>query len=755
MALAVVFALVLGLPVARYRVEPSRAAWSELASGPVAQVITSNYDSVTRVELFALTCAGALIHLNVHEYPDGPLVASGGARSPGGPAWIRFDSLVLYRDFVRGRRYVFAFDWAASDSVRCFLCRDTYGFGCAVVGGEVRDSWDLAMRVCGLTKPVDKSYFGAYPYFPMGGETWGCSKDRWKQKALEAGLHHARFRVAWAWVDSAPADTWRYALPDTQYAYLKDSLGGCEVYSNPYSCTQGTSTHIDSIKERLGSPFGVYDTFWSIDCPPCSLFLPVNSPHNYWARFVEKTVRHYDSVVGVGNNDGIHVHEIWNEPNVLFAHWKAPNARDYEGLTSVRARCSIYVRLCAVAHAIITGLSGHQNDRILVGSTGDLEHGEIDAEGDTSALMGKVWLRWMYEIANREYDGPFWDGVAFHYYDDPYLSTFEANMETLRTIMRKENQDYGQLWITEVGWPTGTGEGEISVPAQANAVVQVFTTALGSTVQPCGGYDRTDWFCFRDTPLFRHGLADTLLRELKPSFHSFAQVGRMLTGRQTNGRVMLGDSRDAEVRIVEFVAPGVSDEPRKLWVAWRNWDPSRGNDEPPPVDISIPTRTDMVEWEYCAYSSGETRNADSAGSDGWFDVSLTSRPMFVWESETGEVRRPDLVVDSVRVEPKEPRVGQSMVIRAWVRNRADKETRATPKGMATKVLFLWEGDTLGYEETARSIGVGETVHVEFPVVEAGPEMAGPALVKVVANPDQRYVELNMDNNDGYAHAEVR
>lgn len=62
---------------------------------------------------------------------------------------------------------------------------------------------------------------------------------------------------------------------------------------------------------------------------------------------------------------------------------------------------------------------------------------------------------------------------------------------------------------------------------------------------------------------------------------------------------------------------------------------------------------------------------------------------------------------------------------------------------------------MGYETTTRQIGVGKTVEVRLPVVEVGPEMAGPALVKVVANPEQSFVELDMGNNDRYAHAEVR
>ncbi len=728
--------VLIGVPDDSYNVEPVRIAWSVSTSSRFAQVVTCNFDSLERTELFILARAGVTIDFWIREYPGGSLVASGSQRSQAGPAWISFDSLTFVRSFVRGRQYEFAFDPVGADSVRYFLNKDGYGFGDVIVGSEVRDSWDLAMRVNGLLNPVSATYFGAYPYFPMGGETWGCSKDVWKKRAADAGLHHARFRIAWAWVDSTPADTWRYAGLDTQYCYLKDSLGGCEVYANLYSCTPGTSTHYDRKTD-----------LWSVDAPPCSLFLPVSSPHNYWARFVERTVRHYDSLSSLLGCDSIHTFEVWNEPNVLSAHWQAPTARDYSGATTVRARCSIYVRLCKVAHDVIVGMPGHEKDRILVGSLGDLENEEFDASGDTLIVKGKVWLRWMYEIARRP-DGPgvFWNGVAFHYYDDPHLSTFEADAETLRAVMRA-NGDYGELWVTEVGWPPSS---TLTEEEQADAVVKVFANSLVSGTRSAGGYDRVNWFCFRDAPVFLHGLADTLLHRLKPSFYSFRQVARRLTGRRPKGYMTLrNDGGRGSVWVCEFEDTTVCK--RRLWLIWRAPDTTWGERRPLAENLRLAARTDVVEREYCAYDTGAPRYLDAAGADGWASVKVTLRPVFV--EEVGQRGRPDLVVDSVRVEPGKPRVGEQMVIRTWVRNLATKESMATPKGMATKVVFLWDGDTLGYDQTAQQIGVGKTIEVRFPIAEVGTEIKGPALVKAVVNPEQRYVELNVDNNEGYRYVE--
>ncbi len=719
-------------------VGPFRAGWSAWARS-VSQVVVCNFDSLACCELFVGVSPGDGRYLvEVREYPDSRSVAlSCPVSVTREHSWLRFDEWRFTGDFIKGKQYEFRFVSTAPGCSINYYYRvgGAYEYGWLRSEEKDRKDRDLVCRVRGRMDRVDSTYWGAYPYFPMGGETWGCSRSTWKARVIEAGLHQARLRINWVWVDSVPRDTWQFAMLDTQYVYLMDSIGGCDVYANLHSCTRSTSTHIDKIEVTDGR----IDTFWSIVCPPRNLFLSVDDDSNFWARFVERTVRHYDSVSAVLGCDSIRVFEIWNEPNVLKDYWRCPNARDYVDLTSVRERCSIYVRLCEVANSVITGISGHEDDRILVGSIGDLESEQFGAGGDTLILKGKVWLRWMYEIATHP-GGPgvFWDGVAFHFYSSFSADKFVAHAETLRAMMR-DNDDCGELWITEVGWTTPN---QMTEERQANTVAEVFTTALASAARPGGGYDRTDWFCFRNTRRFHHGFADTLMQNLKYSFRSFAQVASLLTGKRFNQRVLLGDARDDSVRIYEFENPA---DDKRLWVCWKGGGVGEGV-----VQAAIPVRSDELAAESLAYGAEVPSFGIAPDSDGWLRLELSERPVFVWE--TGRAERPDLVVDSVTVEPAEPEVGRLMTIRAWVRNTGN---RITPEGYATRVDFYVEGELFGGDQSARQIEPGETGFFESGWIEVSSDMAGPVLVSARVNPGQRFVELDMNNNRGYVFVEIR
>jgi len=169
--------------------------------------------------------------------------------------------------------------------------------------------------------------------------------------------------------------------------------------------------------------------------------------------------------------------------------------------------------------------------------------------------------------------------------------------------------------------------------------------------------------------------------------------------------------------------------------------------------VAIAPLTDSVLAAEVSYADEDRSAVMLPAQSGWLELKLSPRPVFV--EEVGPRSRPDLVVDSVRVEPKEPQVGERMVIRAWVKNLRTTETRATPDGFPTKIAFLCEGDTLGYESVTQPIQVGQSVRVEFVLSEVEPSREGPNLIAVTANPGQRFVELDMDNNTCYGHAVVR
>jgi hypothetical protein len=187
-----------------YRVDPVQSSWSDMADPEegVSQVITLNVDTLRQVDVFiGFNEGGEDYNVNVYSHPDGLVaLAYGDQEAPAaGYRWLDIDLTVDYPDsFVKGRRYRIEVTRGSYDSIN-YLWQEgqaVYPWGYMTVGTDSTvPVKQLACRVTGVMDTIPKTKFGAYPYFPMGGEAQGCSAHVWKAKALDAGLHQARFRV--------------------------------------------------------------------------------------------------------------------------------------------------------------------------------------------------------------------------------------------------------------------------------------------------------------------------------------------------------------------------------------------------------------------------------------------------------------------------------------------------------------------------------------------------------------------------------
>jgi hypothetical protein len=166
-----------------------------------------------------------------------------------------------------------------------------------------------------------------------------------------------------------------------------------------------------------------------------------------------------------------------------------------------------------------------------------------------------------------------------------------------------------------------------------------------------------------------------------------------------------------------------------------------------PIEAAIPALSDTLRVEYLAYAEKIPSFSAVPDPDGWLRLRLSERPVFI--REVGEPSRPDLVVDSVWLEPAQPEVGRDLTIRAAVRNIGN---RATPRGFGTTAEFRVEGEPVGTDVAAGSIPAGASSEFVFTIDRVPLGMRGPVLYTVNVNPGQRCVELDMSNNAGYAYA---
>lgn len=149
---------------------------------------------------------------------------------------------------------------------------------------------------------------------------------------------------------------------------------------------------------------------------------------------------------------------------------------------------------------------------------------------------------------------PYLDAVSIHPYN--YLGAPEglgAAIEQVRALIRQYNNGIDKpIWITEDGWPTGTGTGAVSEPAQAQYLVRAQLVARAHSVQRFYDYDfmndGTDPTNTQHNYGLVHNSADALGGYTpKPSYVAYAVAARQLSGATFLGQENPGNGLYDEV----------------------------------------------------------------------------------------------------------------------------------------------------------------------------------------------------------------
>lgn len=158
---------------------------------------------------------------------------------------------------------------------------------------------------------------------------------------------------------------------------------------------------------------------------------------------------------------GVRTYEIWNEPNLPRFWEPRPDVPAYVVLFTAAAAA---VKRSAPDATVLSGGLAPASD--------DEESGAVDP---------RTFLQQVYELGA----APLTDGVALHPYSYPATplqdGTSEWNTFQKMPAMRATMEEYGdadaELWLTEVGAPTGSARSAVDEELQAEIVVEAVTRA--------------------------------------------------------------------------------------------------------------------------------------------------------------------------------------------------------------------------------------------------------------------------------------
>lgn len=741
----------------------------------ISQTFINVVDSLEKVSIWVGDVGnGARYFVEIRDH-ENTLIASGDS-SPGTSSWRWLDINLSSESNVkpvRGKTYKAVISRADGAPISyAYDPTDPYKHGNLFDPSWVGPPWpadlDLAARVYGIAQTENsKDLFGSHLFQLAMWRDWrqGANPvegwDAWSDAAAAVGIGWAREGLEWGSVQSESGASFSFAYKyDT--AMLALATRGIKPFVILCYTPKWASSRIEGFVQRGDT----VDTIWSGKCPPRNLFEPVMdpgqpgagvNPNNFWANYVYHAVKRYGpsgEFWGVQPYPDFAVTRfgVWNEPDIRF-FWRKPTGhyQPQQGDTFTdQEMCSLYARLVVVTDSAA---------KIALAARGQPRSGiKLYAGSNWSAN----WPNWLADFGVFDHV----EGNEIHPYQlnfdelnrdtlDPqippyYPASLDNAVFTIRQVLASRGLHDKEVLITEIGWPA-RNDIVADQANQANALLATYVHAQAEHMMWGRLQAPLIWFSFCNYPkkVAATGWVDYIMGTLrreddtlpgppgvpKKAFYAQAQLAAVLPGMRMHGRYLLGTPQDDNVRIYEFEDP----HGKRMWIGWVNDDTVQVGD----IIVSIPVRSDAVSAEELHYVGNEQPSSPTPGANGWLTQTLTTRPVFI--SEAGDISRPDLVVDSIRLVPAQPQVGMPLTMSAFIRNLGSPVPGNPPGGVA----FYWNDSLL-----TDSVVPWDTIHdgtntLVFMIGAVPIAMQGVGLVRATANPGQEFVELGLDDNSAY------
>jgi len=746
-ALAVILVGVAFAWLKPYEIAPVKPSWSATVSGEgdgVGQTLRCCWDSVKTIHVFIGVVGDTSHHFNVdvYEYPDGitPVAYAYNVAAPvQGHVWLEFGMQTTSgQKFMRGKEYLVNVT-RPYDSVNYYWNTDGYAYG-HIVDPDAPESRDLAMRV--YARAGVGGEFGIHPVMACA-ESCGVPRiprdtTNWRTCAArmqEVGARWAQCGYGWKWLQPA-RDTWQWECADSIIGVLADAGVQPTMQISMCPSAWASSSYLDSTMDSVDSR-----------AIARGLLCGVESESNYVARYAYALAHRYgprgtfwpyrDSARpimlfetnseptqgGIGRNDSC---GWWDTLWINYRPYRDTMDSFIERYGWIEGRKRSFLWVYSKYVIVVDSAVKMAADDLGVPAESiprtacyiiSMPDGEHYTVGEWVAGLSEYGADSFFQVA------------SYH----PYRSV-EQQEAWLNDTMRYYFGGAGgyaarPFWASEADACIRSG------PAWPAGVVKMYATYQYLNATPGYPVEHFDWFSFTKRYNPECGITDTSVQfNSLPPAHAYTQWSGRTKRAWLEDRLAEGVPADA--RVLQFQDSAGVD----FWVAWKPFD------SPYTASIYLPAHTDSLVFDSTAYDANPPSDTVGCALDGWAEFDLPERPITI--REYGEVNRPNMVTDSVRLVPEYPCVGRPYYIYAWVRNVGS----AFPTSMmaVTGMKFYCNGDSIGAMtwDNAEETDVGMVFRF-YDSVGLGAQYAGWALFMADANPGQQFVELDMDNNSAY------
>jgi hypothetical protein len=764
-----------------YEVQPVRASWSGWApqQGYVGQTFTANFDSITEVSLFTGSPgAGANYDLRVFDAVTAELIAHQYGRQPAGDhRWLKFDSIVPDGKFFRGKEYLVEVT-RPGDSINWYKdIRDKYHYG-HMVGGTgpgkppPGSCDDLCLRIYGKARVGDEFSVQSVVAWP---DSLGNPKDTSTWSALvesEADLGVRSDKLGYCfgeWINPGPGD-WHWDMMDSLMVLYVRAGVGVLASVGPGSWASSSIGDRRAITRNLfeplkvggvindSNPVGKYMYEFAKRYGPRGTFWRSHEP--YMPVMVYEAPSEPDQgAIGRNDFDGWWQHSTGPDSNHYVTF---PQYRDT--IDSFIARCGdtlqgrkqsflwAYSRYVTVMDAAIKAAArdnGAPEESLprsacyiitMPATDPERRYGEHYWPGE--------WIQGLKDYGA----GNSFDIASYHAYH-----SVEKQASLIVDTLRHYFSAQGLLsprpfWASEAGHFSHTHDPGEYDPLWPLKLFEAYATVQYVNAIPGYPVEQWTWFTYTERYMadycdsssghwVKQGITDSEFLPRPPAY-AYKQWSELCRGASFEGRIpAVGPHKSAETLGV-YVLQYRDSLGKRFWVAWEQLGWSSG-----PRTLKVPARADTESVCGVDTSGFPPAWVETAATSGWFVRQFDTLPVIIKEGQN--FSRPDLAVDSFRVTPERPQVGEEVGFTAYIRNRGN---RATPD----TVWYRFLCDTLLADSFAGPrIDSGATGTVEMIGYAVPSWMSGQHLFRLEVNPGQKFVEkVGLDDNDGYSRNTV-